>query len=156
MVQLKGYIDQLRSLTPPDPQRIQAVDGGGFIDSRLQSGEWGPFDNVTEFNKFFGHEYIKNKYSEYRAAFDKVEGRKWRVVFAHGDLGPHNILWRDGKIVAIIDWQCSGWLPEYWEYAKSWYGSQTSEWWELFRRVMDRYDDELEVEHCIGAVVTRL
>ncbi|KAG6819906.1 hypothetical protein H0H93_007543 [Arthromyces matolae] len=39
------------------------------------------------------------------------------VVFAHGDLYFHNILVKDGHLSGIIDWECAGWLPEYWDYA---------------------------------------
>lgn len=38
------------------------------------------------------------------------------VVFTHGDLYRHNILVHDGRLSGIIDWECAGWLPEYWDY----------------------------------------
>ena len=44
------------------------------------------------------------------------------VVFTHNDLCPPNILISRGetpKVVAIIDWNQSGWLPWYWESCKS-------------------------------------
>lgn len=55
MHQLKGYIDQLRALTPPFSDGAQAVDGGG--------------------------------------------GALFRII------------WKDGKIASIIDWECA-WLLE--------------------------------------------
>lgn len=44
------------------------------------------------------------------------------IVFTHNDLCPPNILLSPGentKVVAIIDWNQSGWLPWYWESCKS-------------------------------------
>lgn len=41
------------------------------------------------------------------------------IYFTHGDLRPPNIMVKDGYVVAIIDWELSGWYPEYWEFAKA-------------------------------------
>ena len=41
-----------------------------------------------------------------------------KIVFSHGDLNLHNIVVKDGDIVALLDWECAGWYPEYWEYIK--------------------------------------
>ena len=41
------------------------------------------------------------------------------IVFTHSDLHPSNVIVaNDGEpqIVAIIDWQQAGWLPEYWKF----------------------------------------
>ena len=40
-------------------------------------------------------------------------------VFAHGDINPRNLLVDENiKIVAVLDWESSGWYPDYWEYAR--------------------------------------
>jgi hypothetical protein len=44
------------------------------------------------------------------------------IVFTHNDLCPSNILISCGanpEVVAIIDWNQSGWYPWYWESCKS-------------------------------------
>ena len=41
MIQLKGYIEQLRALVPPEPGKVQSIDGEGFTDARLGHDEWG-------------------------------------------------------------------------------------------------------------------
>lgn len=157
MQQLKGYIDQLRSLEPPEPGKVQAVDGTGCIDSRMASEPWGPFDTISDFHTFFGHEYVREHYPKYHKSFEKTSGRVYRTVFTHGDLGPHNILWKDGKIAAIIDWETAGWLPEYWEYTRSYSGSlNTPSWWKLYEQVMNPYPEELSVEQDLGSVFTRI
>jgi hypothetical protein len=50
MFQLQGYIDQLRALVPPEPGRVEAVDGTGCLDDRLYPSTWGPFDSINAFN----------------------------------------------------------------------------------------------------------
>ncbi|KAF2757601.1 hypothetical protein EJ05DRAFT_501132 [Pseudovirgaria hyperparasitica] len=46
-----------------------------------------------------------------------------RGVFTHGDIRPANIIVRQGedltwKVVALIDWETSGFYPSYWECVK--------------------------------------
>lgn len=36
-------------------------------------------------------------------------------VFTHGDLHMHNIRLRPDGIVVMVDWECAGWYPPYWE-----------------------------------------
>jgi thiamine kinase-like enzyme len=161
MIQLKGYVDQLRGLVPPEPARVQAVDGTGCIDDRLYPGVWGPFDSIDEFNAFFFHDIVRQRpehYPDAQGPLAKTHGRTWRIVFAHGDLGPHNILWRDGRIAGIIDWECAGWFPEYWDYTRAYFTSAYSlpSWWEMFIRSMDQYPAELEVERCLSAYFVRI
>lgn len=40
-----------------------------------------------------------------------------KFVLTHGDLSPRNIMVKDGKITGIVDWERSGFFPEYVEYA---------------------------------------
>ncbi|KAJ3843414.1 kinase-like domain-containing protein [Lentinula raphanica] len=47
--------------------------------------------------------------------FEELLAKEHHIVFTHCDLAPRNILVKDGRIVAIIDWECAGWFPEYWE-----------------------------------------
>jgi aminoglycoside phosphotransferase (APT) family kinase protein len=67
-------------------------------------------------------------------------------VFTHGDLAPRNIIVKDGKIAALLDWEVSGWYPEYWEYVK-FFRAGTSDVRDMWRYAEDifpeRYDDEL-------------
>jgi len=164
MKELKGYLDQLRALLPPDPQRVQAIDGGGCIDDRLNTvGEWGPFVTHYEFQMKFGYGVIEDNpetYPEAREPLAKLRGRTWRTVLTHGDLGPHNILWnvKEKRIAAIIDWECSGWLPEYWEYCRagSFARMGCPSWWELFNKVVETYPDEFMVERLLDSYFGRV
>ncbi|KAF8554438.1 hypothetical protein OG21DRAFT_1484641 [Imleria badia] len=126
MIQLKGYIEQLRSLVPPKPGKVQSIDGEGFTDGRLGYDEWGPFESHDAFNNFFHHEKVR-----------KLPGRYPR---AQAPLA--------AEIAAIIDWEFSGWFPEYWEYTRVYFGLATFRkdygWWEIFQEYTECYSEELE------------
>ncbi|KAK2794369.1 hypothetical protein FQN52_008728 [Onygenales sp. PD_12] len=74
----------------------------------------------------------------------------YRSRFTHADLCPRNILVRDGKVCAIIDWEFAGWYPEYWEYTKAHYGQiKMPDWYAQLGSVMGGYGDELNAERVL-------
>lgn len=125
MKDYKAILQRLRSLDPaPDaPIQIGAIDGGPAIDHRpsdRRSG--GPFTTEAELNSWLlslvhpdSREYHSDFYIETLKASMR-DNHKWRLT--HGDIGPHNILVENGRITAVLDWELSGWYPEYWEYVK--------------------------------------
>jgi hypothetical protein len=159
MLQSKGYLAQLRNLKPPHPGRVEAVDGTGCFDVREMSDRFGPFATVAEFHQYHGYSSIRNSpnWTKYQPHFEKCDGRSYRTVFSHCDIGPHNILVKEGRIVAIIDWEFAGWYPEYWEYTRMFFGSTGfTGWWETWDQVMDRYPDELAIERDLAREYPRL
>uniref|UniRef100_A0A8H7XQ23 Aminoglycoside phosphotransferase domain-containing protein n=1 Tax=Psilocybe cubensis TaxID=181762 RepID=A0A8H7XQ23_PSICU len=149
MLQIKDFFTQLRSLKPPHPEHVQSVDGSGLSDNRIENYIWGPFSSHDEFHKFMHHDVFRQRphhYPNLQEPLSKVQGKKYKSVFCHGDLGPHNIIWNDGKAV-FIDWEMAGWFPEYWDYirtheARWWFTS----WLDMFKEAVDRYDDEWDVQ----------
>jgi hypothetical protein len=76
--------------------------------------------------------------------------RQYRTFFSHADLCTGNIIVRDGKIAAMVDWQFAGWYPEYWEYTKAHFGLlNMPDWYAEFQRAVARYDDELAAERAL-------
>lgn len=59
-------------------------------------------------------------------------------TFTHGDLTDVNIMVENGKLSGIIDWELSGYLPVWWEYACSSVtdSEEDGEWKALLRRFM--------------------
>lgn len=55
-----------------------------------------------------------------------------QVVFTHADLHPNNIMVDPssrGTVVGLIDWEQSGWYPDYWEFCKAEFTAEFgSEW----------------------------
>jgi aminoglycoside phosphotransferase len=45
-----------------------------------------------------------------------MEEMSHRIVFTHGDLEHHNIMVKGGRITGFLDWEASGWYPDYWEF----------------------------------------
>lgn len=67
------------------------------------------------------------------------------IKFTHGDLHRSNVLITRSKpyhVVAIVDWEQSGWLPEYWEDRKAHYTVFWNEEWstKYLPMVLRQYD----------------
>uniref|UniRef100_A0A0B7KC47 Aminoglycoside phosphotransferase domain-containing protein n=1 Tax=Bionectria ochroleuca TaxID=29856 RepID=A0A0B7KC47_BIOOC len=61
-------------------------------------------------------------------AFTRRLRTNHRVVLTHCDLAPRNILVQEGKIQGLVDWEDSGWYPEYWEYVKFFQRPADKDW----------------------------
>jgi aminoglycoside phosphotransferase (APT) family kinase protein len=42
-----------------------------------------------------------------------------KIVLTHGDFASRNVLVQDTKVVTVLDWELSGYYPEYLEYVKA-------------------------------------
>ena len=42
--------------------------------------------------------------------------------FMHSDIKTQSIMVENGHVSGAVDWEQTGWHPEYWEYVKSMYG----------------------------------
>lgn len=116
-LELLQYIDQLRNLEE---------------SPHITMGSWpsGPYKNF-----FFSGWEIRSPSQEYHLieqfhafwmmrlpAWYKEKHRNlmgdhqnYPIVLSHGDLGPGNVIVKDGKITGIIDWETFGWYPDFWE-----------------------------------------
>ncbi|KAF9486201.1 kinase-like protein [Pholiota conissans] len=160
MMQLKDCLDQLRALKPPHPECVQAVDGSGLVDVRVKNEVWGPFDTHAAFHRFLSHDALRalpERYPRVQEALARVCGKQYKTVFSHGDLGPHNIIWKDGRIV-IIDWETSGWFPEYWDYTRAHAArGDMKGWWSMFKEMVNIcYNDEVELDDRICEYFDRI
>jgi len=77
---------------------------------------------------------------------------KHRIAFTHADLQARNVLVNrgnhgtedHGKIkLTIIDWEYSGWSPEYWEFCNSLiFNTFRTEWLDIIQDTLDVYTNE--------------
>ena len=146
---LKSALSQLRSIPNKTPYRFGNTLGGPLFDYRFPSGICGPFNQISEFNSFLVHKYVLNATRENIAA---VHARAYRSVFTHADLSPSNILIDHERLSAIVDWECAGFYPEYWEFTKLFYGAQPPR--EIQAVISDAftgdtYEEELEAERLL-------
>ncbi|PMB73316.1 hypothetical protein BM221_000737 [Beauveria bassiana] len=116
--QLREIIEQMQAIEPP-PNYIGRCSGTGVRDTRGRFTYDGPVcKDEAEFNEYLISSLFSKIPSVLRTAFRDHLQTDHRIVFTHGDLAPRNIIMQDGKISGIIDWEDSGWYPEYWELVK--------------------------------------
>lgn len=162
--QLKPMIEELRAI-PSQSMGVCNLDGGPIYDCRLPNTSlWGPFDTLHDFhlalrNGFTSEVLDKSLQvrTETSLSLDEISEMQKLVafhesvtptlVFTHGDLSSLNILIRDDKVVAIIDWETAGWLPYYWEYSTAWHANPQNYFWQnQVGNFLNAYETELEME----------
>jgi len=79
----------------------------------------GPFADETEFNNILRCVPLP----------DILHRAEHRIVFSHGDLNMRNVIMKGRKLSGIIDWENSGWYPEYWDYTKAHYITKHKRRW---------------------------
>jgi aminoglycoside phosphotransferase (APT) family kinase protein len=119
--QLQKYMEELRGFKS---DTIGTVDGSWCDDHFFDydRGGCGPFNGEAEFNAGIT-KALKNEGS---FAHVDLTCDIWQeimtghqIVLTHNDFAPRNILVRGSEVVAILDWELSGYYPEYWEYCKA-------------------------------------
>lgn len=144
--ELEGYVKQLRALVPPSPSTVSSTNGGPCWDHRIGTQPAGPFATHEDFHRFLrdGSDISQDAPPEAIA----LHGGHYSSKFTHGDLAPRNVLVSDGKILSIIDWDCAGWRPEYWEYTKAHFAcaGTPDEWFSALKRATGDYDEHLKGE----------
>lgn len=149
--QLRGYFDQLRQIKG---SFIGGIDGSG-CDEQLfpdDSSFWGPYKDEGEFNQAlvgaWSANYADDPFIRLLSQMQASIMKDHDIVMTHNDFAPRNILFDGLKVVAIVDWQRSGFYPEYWEYCKAlWRPDWDSEWINegLVEGALDQYLKEAAV-----------
>lgn len=147
LIQLQGYIAQLRSLPSPYGNRICSADGGPVWDLRITcSQRVGPFEDEASFNDTLIDRAGLFINSSTLSAMRLRMRDDHRIFFTHADLAPRNIMVKDGKISGLVDWGNSGWYPEYWELVKVMWCPCLDEEWD--RRVQALFS-EVDMKDCL-------
>lgn len=127
-LQLRELIEKMRSVAPL-AHLIGACDGTEIRDTRLYSTYHSPAcRHEGAFNDFLLSGLYEHTPPLVREAFSRRLQTNHRVVLSHCDLTPRNILVQDGKIQGLVDWEDSGWFPEYWEYVKFFQRTADKDW----------------------------
>lgn len=115
--QLRAIVSTMRE-AQPNQTTIGSFDGPAR-DCR-QFGDYlgGPFEKEADFNKFVLDFLGRTPELIQSTISSALAENEHRTVLAHGDLSPRNIIIKDGRIQGLLDWEFSGWYPEYWEYVK--------------------------------------
>lgn len=157
VIELHGYIQQLRDLSPPSEGATCSAAGGQLRDHRVgYAARFGPFKTHDEFHSFLRktvrlEDLSTTLYADY-IPLHAVHRRPYATKFSHGDFAPRNIMIRDGKVTAIIDWDSAGFFPEYWEYTKAHFAPLAmDDWMTSIRDMIPPYEEELKAEQCLWA-----
>ncbi|KAH9876024.1 hypothetical protein IAQ61_003489 [Plenodomus lingam] len=146
---LKEYIAELRQIprTVKSEYQICNALGGGILDWRIGDSQREElrFRDETEFNSKLTYDLPFT--TEAWDTIMKSYGVKHDIVFTHVDLNMRNILVDENmRLSGIVDWECAGWYPEYWEYTKGHFGVRVHVRWiaDVIEQAFTQYPDELE------------
>jgi hypothetical protein len=124
--QLDSIFSELRSISLPPDMPLGGTGGEGCKDIRRNiriSAK--PIMNSKEFEEFIftSSRPLSPIYLRFIKSLIPSDSLEMKCVFTHSDLRPANIRaieQEDGrwKISGIIDWEFSGFYPEYWEALK--------------------------------------
>lgn len=156
--QLRGYMDQLRRIKGTF---IGSVDHSWCNDPYFDGdpGAYGPFASEDDFNQGIV-KAIKDAQPHDWVGFtcdillEVMEGHE--TVMTHNDLDPRNILVRGSDIVALLDWELSGFYPEYWEYCKAMRRPDWESGWVKDRaldKIVKPYRKELSVIWNVSTII---
>lgn len=120
--QLRDMFSQLRTLKG---SFIGSIDGTACEDPLFEDdlGAYGPYDSEDDFNNGIVTALKSSLTGGWvETICDMVDTLKdHETVLTHGDFSPRNILVQGSEVVAILDWEMSGFYPEYWEFMKAHY-----------------------------------
>lgn len=142
---LADCVAQLRKIPNHTPYRFANTVGGPITDHRLPEGQPGPYNSEADFNNYLT--------SHLGCTPDKVlDGltmhQDHRSFFTHSDFFSLNLLVEGGRLTGIVDWECAGYMPEYWEFIKAKRAAHCKPVMEgIFARTFGReYESEWEIE----------
>lgn len=155
---LKGYYQQLRSIPHPRPGTIctAAADDHPLFGYRTPHWEHGagPFLNEDDFNKYLrtGRPAGSSQH-HLKALIEMQDKTRHNICFTHGDAASRNVMVRQSpseeyRVVSLIDFEMSGFFPEYWEYVTARTPLDTSgprPWNADVDKFLDKYPSELRM-----------
>lgn len=129
-----GFVQQLKAI--PRPSDFTSLyqcgaDGSTSRDVLLLDLQTPPRPITDDdcLRARINERYLRFNGGSYREHLPDFLPRSETSVFTHGDIAPRNIMVTDsGQISGILDWELSGWYPDYWEYANIQKPSRDTDW----------------------------
>ena len=151
---IASYVDEMRALEPPDGFAVGTVHGGRPKDvlGRIPHSITEAFNTVADFHgRLRGNVALEECAEIFGQDVYDCHQRDYRTVFAHADLNPRNVILDRNKVPVIIDWELSGWWPEYWEYTKCFFSYFTDlpGWLFLVDQTFQTYTQALNAERAM-------
>ncbi|KAK0183576.1 hypothetical protein F5146DRAFT_255593 [Armillaria mellea] len=158
--QLRGFMEELRAIPPPQSPAICSGLGGPVLDYRLcTDGPHGPYADKADMNFQLR---LGVPFDDIRRAFgsgppqrteDIIEShsRRHLLVYTHSDLAQHNIMVDNGEVTGIVAWECSSWYPTHWEYLKALFTEPCDvEWGSGIHKFLTPFQFEANVDAGFG------
>ena len=123
--QLSGLLLELRQIQIPKDCTFGGVGGEGCKDSRRHTRiSQKRIRSLVEFEDFIFSNPLFGGSVYIRLLRSMSQSHPSRIVFSHGDLRPANIVVLPDEqgnysISGILDWEMSGFYPDYWESVKA-------------------------------------
>ncbi|KAK4154542.1 kinase-like domain-containing protein [Chaetomidium leptoderma] len=151
---LRGYIAQLHALSGI---HIGRLDGQGAVLPSILPRSGGPFSTVAELHEWLIRPPKRlEEQSMYWHQITTQLGADYPIVFTHGDIAARNILVRDGRLVAILDWEFAGWYPAYWDYVFTLRGMDNIDWVTLGSQLPTLFPKRYDLEYILIIFVIRI
>jgi aminoglycoside phosphotransferase len=159
--ELRRCLCQMRTWPSPfNKTRICSVIGTSISSHRVPNHTMGPVETEEEL-----HEYLLSAssshgfqntidYEKSLVVAKRILNMPHKMFFTHGDLQPHNILVdQDNRLSGILDWECAGWCPEYWEFTTVMRFGLNSWWYQVVSFLGgDQYLAELECDRELNSL----
>lgn len=140
--QLRVQFERMRQCTQPFIGRINSQEVPNLFALFANTTTCGPFQDEKSFDSWcFNRLLTRNPIARFKWQKKLASERRnssGGFVLTHGDLSPANIMVDNGIVTGIIDWDRSGFYPEYAEYAFAlglWHPYEN--WWrEVLKEVL--------------------
>ncbi|KIJ59287.1 hypothetical protein HYDPIDRAFT_118718 [Hydnomerulius pinastri MD-312] len=151
--ELAMYLDLMRNYKSPMGSRVCSLNGGPLFSPFLPADRVGPCDDEDAFHATFLEYALPDFWTVRGIRFEDnltiakdFVAMTHPIVFTHGDLMPWNIMVHNGHISGIIDWECAGWFPDYYEYTYMVKIDVPDSWWNKLVKSMPSYRFERELQ----------
>ncbi|KAI1116873.1 kinase-like domain-containing protein [Nemania sp. NC0429] len=138
--ELWAMIKKFREI--PKPSELEhlyqcSTDGSPSYDVLLRDPRRPatPLTDDASLRAWINELYLLNNGGSYREHLPDFLPHSDKAVFTHGDISPRNIMVNSSAtITGLIDWENSGWYPDYWEFANLQKPSRDLDWMEWMDR----------------------
>lgn len=145
---LSACVAQLRKIPNNTPYLFANTLGGELFDRRIPTPPTkGPYNSEADFYDCLTTDLDCTAAELFGERYHKLR-QDHRSVFTHSDFYHLNLLVESGRLSGIVDWECAGFMPEYWEFTKAmWFQRWLPDWEALYRRAFGgQYEEELKTE----------
>ncbi|KAF4593581.1 hypothetical protein EYR40_008368 [Pleurotus pulmonarius] len=120
-----------------------------------------PIYSEDEFNDFLLNPPTSRAATGYKKWLRSMLRSDHQIVFSHADFHPRNIMVVDApggliQLSGILDWEASGFYPEYWELLKAMNTRSVRDdntWWDHLPQCILGYDAEVVVDRVVESTV---